>query len=114
LTAWLGGSRLPAIIKMAIGESRNFPDLAKIWHDEIVSAAIGFLTETIALAQRRGAVAPGDPRLHAFSLAGPIVMALLFREVFGDVGADAPHLEALARQHGHALLHGMPRLKPSN
>ena len=110
----IGPSRLPAVVKMVIGESRNFPDLAKIWHDEIVSPAIGFLTETIALAQQRGEVAPGDPRLFAFSLAGPIVMAVLFREVFGGVGADAPDLEALARQHGQALLHGMLRPRPPN
>jgi len=110
----IGASRLPAVVKMVIGESRNFPDLAKIWHDEIVSLAIGFLTETIALAQRRGEVAPGDPRLYAFSLVGPIVMAVLFREVFGGVGAEAPDLEALARQHAHALLYGMLNPAPTN
>jgi AcrR family transcriptional regulator len=110
----VGPSRLPAVVKMVIGESRNFPDLAKIWHDEIVSPAIGFLTETIALAQQRGEVAPGDPRLFAFSLAGPIVMAVLFREVFRGVGADAPDLDALARQHSQALLHGMLRPRPPN
>ena len=110
----IGASRLPAVVKMVIGESRNFPDLAKIWHDEIVSPAIEFLTETIARAQRCGEVGSGNPRLYAFSLAGPIVMAVLFREVFGGVGADAPDLDALGRQHGHALLHGMLRMRPPN
>ena len=110
----IAASRLPAVVKMVVGESRNFPDLAKIWHDEIVSPAIGFLTETIARAQRRGEVAPGNPRLYAFSLAGPIVMAVLFREVFGVASADLPDLEALARQHARALLDGMLRTKPSS
>ena len=108
----IAASRLPAVVKMVIGESRNFPDLAKIWHDEIVSPAIDFLTGTIARAQQRGEVAPGDPRLYAFSLAGPIVMAVLFREVFGVVSADLPDLEALARQHARALLDGTLRTKP--
>jgi AcrR family transcriptional regulator len=107
-------SRLPAVVKMVIGESRNFPDLAKIWHDEIVSPAIDFLTETIARAQQRGEVGSGNPRLYAFSLAGPIVMAVLFREVFGVVSADLPDLEALAGQHARALLDGMLRTKPPN
>jgi hypothetical protein len=53
-------------------------------------------------------------RDHAFSLAGPIVTAVLFREIFSGVGADAPDLEALARQHGQALLHGMLRPRPPN
>jgi hypothetical protein len=41
------------------------------------------VTGIIARAQARGEVARGDPRLHAFSLMGPMVMAMLFREVFG-------------------------------
>jgi AcrR family transcriptional regulator len=108
----VAASRLPAVVKMVVGESRNFPDLAKIWHDEIVSPAIDFLTETIARAQHRGEVGSGNPRLYAFSLAGPIVMAVLFREVFGVASADLPDLEALARQHARALLDGMLRTKP--
>jgi hypothetical protein len=46
----------------------------------------------IARAQARGEVAPGDPRLHAFSLIGPMVMVMPFREVFGGVGTDPPDL----------------------
>jgi hypothetical protein len=46
-------------------------------------------------------VAPGDPRLHAFSLMSPMVMAMLFREVFGGVGANPPDLQELADQGPH-------------
>jgi hypothetical protein len=52
-------------------------------------------------------VAPGDPRLHAFSLMGPMVMAMLFREVFGRVGTNPPDLQALADQHTCTALHGL-------
>src|SRR5438270_5488512 len=30
------GGRVPAIARMVIGESRTFPDLARIWHDDVV------------------------------------------------------------------------------
>ncbi len=30
-----------SVAKMVIGESRNFPELAKVWHDEVVSKALG-------------------------------------------------------------------------
>jgi len=93
--------------KMVIGESRNFPDLARIWHDNVVDSVIGILTAIIARAQARGEVAPGDPRLHAFSLMGPMVMAMLFREVFGGTGANPPDLQALADQHAHTTLLGL-------
>jgi hypothetical protein len=90
-----------------IGESRNFPDLARIWHDDVVTSVIGMVTGYIARAQARGDVAPGDPRLHAFSLMGPMVMAMLFGEVFGGVAANPPDLQALADQHARTALRGL-------
>ncbi|HEY1887542.1 MAG TPA: hypothetical protein VGG86_16115 [Roseiarcus sp.] len=65
------------------------------------------VTGIIARAQARGEVAPGDPRLHAFSLMGPMVMAMLFREVFGGVAANPPDLPALAELHARPALHGL-------
>jgi AcrR family transcriptional regulator len=101
------GGRVPAIARMVVGESRNFPDLARIWHDDVVTSVIGTVTGIIARAQGRGEVAPGDPRLHAFSLMGPMVMAMLFGEVFGGVGANSPDLPALADQHARTALRGL-------
>ena len=103
----MAGGRVPTIARMVIGESRNFPDLARIWHDNVVDSVIGILTAIIARSQARGEVAPGDPRLHAFSLMGPMVMAMLFREVFGGTGANPPDLQALADQHAHTALRGL-------
>ena len=101
------GGRVPAIARMVIGESRNFPDLARIWHDDVVTSVIGIVTGLIARAQARGDVAPGDPRLYAFSLMGPMVMAMLFREVFGGIDANPPDLNALADQHARTALRGL-------
>jgi AcrR family transcriptional regulator len=107
--AMMKGGRVPAIARMVIGESRNFPDLARIWHDDVVASVIAIVTGIIARAQGRGEVAPGDPRLYAFSLMGPMVMAMLFREVFGGVDANPPDLDALADQHARSALRGLSR-----
>jgi AcrR family transcriptional regulator len=103
----MSGGRVPAMARMVISESRNFPDLARIWHDDVVAGVIRRVAGIIARAQARGEVAPGDPRLHAFSLMGPMVMAMLFREVFGEVGTDPPDLQALAGQHARTALNGL-------
>jgi AcrR family transcriptional regulator len=106
--AWMmKAGRVPAIARTVIGESRNFPDLARIWHDDVVANVIGMVTALIARAQERGEVAPGDPRLHAFSLMGPMVMAMLFREVFGVADANPPDLQTLADQHARTALSGL-------
>ncbi|MCM2435427.1 TetR/AcrR family transcriptional regulator [Agrobacterium rosae] len=102
-----GSSRVPALARLVIGESRAFPDLARIWHDNVVARVLALLTELIRDAQGRGEVRPGDPKLHAFSIVGPMVTALLFHEVFDGSSAHAPDVESLAAQHAETVLRGI-------
>ncbi len=100
-------SPLGAIAKMVIGESRNFPALARDWHEAVVSPMIGVLTAAIAAAQARGEVREGDPRLYAFQLVSPLVMSVIWRETFTPVGAAAFDVDELAAQHLKVLTRGM-------
>ncbi len=59
-------SGMGKVIKMVIGESGNFPEIARIWHDDIVGKGLGLMTALIATGTgtrrdpaRRGA------RIHA-------------------------------------------------
>jgi len=90
-----------------IGESRNFPELARVWHDEVASKAIGALAAAIERAQRRGEVRNGDPRLFAFSLMGPMVLGALWRATLVPAGGEPLNLPALARQHADTVLEGL-------
>jgi AcrR family transcriptional regulator len=109
----LGRSDVFAVARMVIGESRNFPDLAKIWHDEVVSPVIGTLSRVITRAQASGEVAEGDSRLYAFSVMGPLLMATLFRDVFSQASDDLPDPARLAEQHSRCLLHGLLTARPT-
>ena len=102
-------TRLPigAVAKMVIGESRNFPELAKVWHDQVASRALTMLAGLIEAAQQRGEVRDGDPRLHAFSLAGPMLMGVLWRETLEPAGGVPLDLGALAKQHAETVLVGL-------
>ena len=102
-------TRLPvgAVAKIVIGESRNFPDLAKVWHDQVASGALSALEQLIKRAQERGEVRPGDARLMAFSLMGPMLMGVLWRETLQPAGGQPLDLAKLAAQHGETVLAGM-------
>lgn len=108
-------TRLPvgAVAKMVIGESRNFPELAKVWHDQVASRALSVLAGAIEKAQERGEVRPGDPRLHAFSLMGPMLMGVLWRETLEPAGGAPLDLHALAGQHAETALSGMLTERPA-
>lgn len=95
------------VVKMVVGESRNFPELAKVWHDEVVLKAITLLAGLIGRAQDRGELRSGEPRLHAISIMGPMLMGVLWRETFTPVGGAAIDLSALARQHAETVLAGL-------
>jgi AcrR family transcriptional regulator len=102
-------TRLPvgAVAKMVIGESRNFPELAKLWHDQVVSRALDVLVGLIEQAQDRGEARDGDPRLHAFTLIGPMFMGVLWHETLEPAGGDPLDLKALAKQHSETVLAGL-------
>lgn len=100
-------AELGAVAKMVIGESRNFPDLARVWHEAIVSRVLATFTALIARAQARGEVRAGDPRLFAIQLISPVLMSALWTEVFVPVGVDPIPLEALFAQHAETMLRGM-------
>ncbi len=96
-----------AVAKMVIGELRNFPELAKVWHDEVIDKAVGLIAALIERAQAKGEVRPGDPRVHAFSIMGPMLIGVLWRETFTPIGGAALDLSAIAAQHVETVLDGL-------
>lgn len=103
------------IVKMVIGEAGNFPELARVWHDRLVSPALGAMAGAIAAAQARGELRPGDPRQYAISLISPLLLGVIWRETFTPIGAEPFDIPALAQQHVELWLRGMviePEARP--
>lgn len=100
-------SPVGGIIKVVIGESRNFPELARAWYEQLITPALGALTAAIEAAQARGELRAGDARQYAVSLISPMLLAVIWRETFVPIGADPLDIPALARQHVALWLRGM-------
>ena len=100
-------SKVGAVAKMVVGESRNFPEIARVWHDEVVVKALGLVGGFIARAQAKGEVRAGDPRLMAVSMMGPMILGVLWREVLEPAGAEPIDIRALAAQHAETVLAGL-------
>jgi len=98
---------LGGVLKMVVGEARNFPEIARVWHDQLIVHALGAMTDAIRAAQARGEVRPGDPRMYALQMISPLLVGVLWRETFVPVGAQPFDLQALIRQHIDTLLRGM-------
>ncbi|OGN43709.1 MAG: TetR family transcriptional regulator [Caulobacterales bacterium RIFCSPHIGHO2_01_FULL_70_19] len=99
--------RITGVVKLVIAESRNHPELAAIWRETVVEPGVALISGMIAKAQARGEVRPGDPRLFAFGLMGPMVLSMVWRETFEPVGAEPIDVVGLAEQHVETVLRGM-------
>ena len=95
------------MVKLVIAESRNHPELATIWHETVVEPGVQLLTGLIKAAQARGEIRPGDPRLFAYGLMGPMVLSMVWRETFEPIGALPLDVPALAQQHLDTVQKGM-------
>lgn len=107
VTRVVADSPVGGVLKMVIGEARNFPELAQVWHDRVVGPAIAVIATAIAAAQARGELRPGDPRQHALSLISPLVVGVIWRETFVAAGAAPFDIPSLARQHVATVLGGL-------
>lgn len=105
----VGDTPIGGVAKMVIAEARNFPELARIWHDQLVAHALGALADAIRNAQARGEVRAGDPRAFAMQLVAPLLIGVLWRETFVPVGAPAFDIPRVVQQHAETMLRGMAK-----
>lgn len=95
------------VVKMVIGEAGNFPELARVWHDDLVAHALGALSEAIRQAQARSEVRAGDPRTIALQVIGPILLSVIWDEIFAPIGSEPFDVSAVARQHVETMIAGL-------
>jgi AcrR family transcriptional regulator len=100
------------VVKMVIAEAGNFPELARVWHDDLVAHILGALADAIRAAQGRGEVRPGDPRVYALEFIAPMLVSVIWRETFVPAGAPAFDLSAVARQHVETMVRGLEPADP--
>lgn len=109
----IGNSVSPRIAALILKESDRFPDLGRIWVEEVVNPMFGALEDLIERSQRKGQVREGDPRVHVLSLVGPMFAAILSRQVLAPLGFAPVDLQTLARQHAQTALAGLCAGVPS-
>jgi AcrR family transcriptional regulator len=105
--AAIAESPVAAMIRLVINEARSFPDIVRVWHDEVVAKILAVLTSAVERGQARGEIRVGDPRLLAFSIIGPMVGGVIFREVLRETDAKLPDMRDLAKEHAATILDGL-------
>ncbi|WP_175942986.1 TetR/AcrR family transcriptional regulator [Caballeronia sp. BCC1704] len=103
----IGNSLGPRIAALILRESERFPDLGRIWVEEVVAPMFDALQALVERSQMKGEVCEGEPRAHVFSLVGPMFAAILSRQVLAPLGFEPVDLATLAQQHARTVLAGL-------
>jgi len=95
--------------KMVIAEAGNFPDLARIYREEVIERGLGLFGNLLQSGISRGEIRE-MPIPHAVRLClAPLLLAAIWRTTFARFDAAAYDYEGLIEAHVTTLLRGLAR-----
>lgn len=95
------------IPKLIISEAQNFPELARFYHDEVISRVRSLLTDVIRRGVAAGRFRPVDPELVFFSLVSPMLIAALWRQSFEPYDTHPLDVSAMIGSHLDLMFRGL-------
>lgn len=97
------------IPRIIIGESGNFPELARLYREQLVDKVMASLIALIRHGIVQGELNAVDPVHAARTIAGSVIIGLLWQTVLEPAGAEPIDIAATAQAHADIILHGLCR-----
>jgi AcrR family transcriptional regulator len=86
----IGTTSLGAVPKLLVAESANFPEVARWFHETIISRAQRAVARLIEIGIERGEFRPVEPMLAARIFFAPMFSIIVWRRAFGHFMPDLP------------------------
>ncbi len=93
--------------RVIIGEGRNFPEIARFYHDHVIARGLGAVERVIAYGVARGEFVCADLPQAGRSVIGGVLLGAIWKMVFEPVGAAPLDPGALASAHADTILNGL-------
>ncbi len=103
----LGRPEIAFLPKLVIAESGNFPEVARAYHDRVIRRVLALIQGILERGIADGSFRPVDTGMAARSLAGGLLLGMLWKSVLEPVGADPVDLAALGAAHVDVILNGL-------
>jgi AcrR family transcriptional regulator len=97
----------PAIAKLVIAESGNFPELARLWADVVLRRGFALMQQIVERGVERGEFRPVDPATVAPLLMAPVVVLGLWKHSFGQHTDMQLDRHAILAEHAETILRGL-------
>jgi len=105
-------SQFPAIAKLVIAESGNFPELARLWADVVLRRGLALVRRIIARGIERGEFRAVDPATAAQLIMAPVVMLAIWKHSFGQHTDMQIDHKAMLAEHAETILRGLAAPEP--
>lgn len=103
----IGATNLGGITKLMMSEAGNFPDLARFYHENVITRGMGLFVYVIERGVAGGEFRPVPMEYVPRICAAPVVMLMLWRHSFDLCGAKQIDADAYLAMHTDMLIHAL-------
>jgi len=111
MTAKIESGQIAVLPKIIIGESGNFPELARFWREEVIDKAMAMLSGMIAKGIERGEIRElpfGAPPDYVARLCiAPVIMSIIWRTVIAPTDRVPFDYRKFLNLHIDVLMRGL-------
>lgn len=108
VAAMIAHSDKAILPKIIIGESGNFPELARFWRSEVIDKAMAMMAGVLRRGIERGEVRGDLPLEHVARLcAAPILMCIIWRTTFAASDPTPFDYQKFLSTHVDVLMNGL-------
>lgn len=100
-------SQFPAIVKLVISESGNFPELARLWADVVLRRGFALVRRIVERGIERGEFRAVDPATTAQLIMAPVIMLAIWKHSFGEHTDMQLDRKAVLAEHAETILRGL-------
>lgn len=108
----IGAQRIGGIPKLIFGEARNFPEIARFYHEEVILRGTELIRSVIERGVARGEFRPVDADTTIYIVMAPLLMRMIWRHSLDICAAAGIPDEAYFNEYFEIMLRGL-RAGPS-
>lgn len=103
----IGNTPLGGISKLMLSEARNFPELARYYHDEVIARGLALVRAAVQRGVERGVFRTVDLETVAPVLLAPLMHLALWRHSIGSCCGPAIDADKYLASHFELVMHGL-------
>lgn len=110
ITGWwelIGNTRYGGIVKLMFSECRNFPELGRFYHEEVITRGYRVIERAVRLGMDRGELRRLDMNYVTRLVIAPLVLMAIWRHSFEFCDNQRLDPDCYIQHHIALLLHGL-------